>query len=66
MMNREQIVNKLKECFDSIYCDTCEYSTNTPEDYKPCLECHRKSMNWAVSSDYVNMIVDDILSGGNK
>lgn len=43
----EIISNLIYNHFDNIYCDNCRYVN----DAYICAECHRKSMNWAVSRE---------------
>jgi len=54
--SKEQIIKLLKDVFESVYCNTCEY-----EDSSRCDECHRKAMNWGISDKCAEQIADIIL-----
>lgn len=54
---KEKISELLHNRFSSVYCDTCE-SVN---DERRCDECHRKSMNWALSKDAADRIAEEII-----
>lgn len=56
MKSKEQIIKLLKDVFESVYCNTCEY-----EDSSRCDECHRKAMNWGISDKCAEQIADIIL-----
>lgn len=58
-MNKEvkaKLEEFLKTKFDSVYCDTCENVGN--EDR--CDYCHRRSMNWSISNETVQRIINEI------
>ena len=57
MVNREKIVEILKSYLNSVYCDTCEGNL----DVSYCEDCHRKSMNWGISTETAEEIADAIL-----
>ena len=57
MMNKEKIIQVLKESFDSVYCNSCKNDYN--EDI--CDYCHRKAIEWSISDEYAEHIADKII-----
>ena len=60
-MNKEKIVQVLKNRFFSVYCDSCIANINRNDDY--CDLCHRKYMNWGISDEYAELVADEIMTG---
>ena len=57
--NKQEIIEILKNNFNSVYCDTCSYNDN--EESCHCDECHRKMMKWGISDHFANVVVDKII-----
>jgi len=53
MKSKNEIVEILKSHLSSVYCDTCQGDD--------CEECHRKMMNWGISSSFAEKLADEIL-----
>lgn len=49
LSNKEKITQVLLNAFESVYCDSCE-------------SCHRKSMNWGISTEYAEEVADEVLN----
>ena len=62
-MNREEIVQVLKNKFSNVYCDSCAGNADFSGDY--CDFCHRKYMNWGISDEYAELVADEIMIGVN-
>lgn len=58
MDNKYKIMDILLEEFNSLYCDSCRFQND--EEY--CGECHRKYMNWSLSSETAANIADKIIN----
>ena len=58
MKNREEIIEILKNNLSYVYCDSCEFNLES----ECCDYCHRKSMNWGISTAFAEAIADAILS----
>ena len=56
MNKKYKIMDILLEELKYLYCDSCkfQYSTN-------CEDCHRKYMNWSLSSETAANIADKII-----
>ena len=62
---------KLKNLLGSIYCHNCKYGnySEEPDDddaIDPCDECHRKSMYWRPSKDFINQILKSLEDESNN
>ena len=60
-MNKEKIVQVLKDKLSSVYCDNCVGNADFSGDY--CDFCHRKYMNWGISDEYAELIAEEIMIG---
>ena len=58
MDNKYKIIDILLEEFECIYCDSCRFQNGG--EY--CEECHRKYMNWSLSSETAANIADKIIN----
>ena len=56
-MKKENIIQILKESFDSVYCNSCKNDYN--EDI--CDYCHRKAMEWSISDEYAERVANKII-----
>ena len=56
-----KIIDILLENFDYIYCESCRH-----QDTDNCGDCHRKYINWSLSSEYANQIAEEIISQINN
>ena len=56
-----KIIDILLDNFQYIYCESCKH-----QDTDNCDECHRKYMNWSLSSEYANQIAEEIISQLNN
>ena len=52
-----KIIDILLDNFRYIYCDSCKHQ-NTDD----CDDCHRKYINWSLSSESANQIAEEIIS----
>lgn len=62
-MNIDEATQYLCDSFHSIYCDTCEYSSER-HFYSDCCDyCNRKQMGWSINKDYARKLAEKILGG---
>lgn len=58
LVSKEKIKQVLCDRLSSIYCYNCAYDG---EDGTRCEECHRKYMNWELSTEAAEKIANEIL-----
>lgn len=58
--NKEKIQMILLDSFDYVYCPKCAFE-QTGEDER-CMDCHRKSMLWSISTKYAEELAEKILN----
>lgn len=56
-MTKEERVRFLEECLCSVYCDTCRHGN----DGDGCDYCHRKAMNWGLSHEAAEEIIEKLI-----
>lgn len=57
-MTKEEQVRFLEKYFSSVYCDTCRHG-----DDGACYDCHRKDMNWGLSHEVAEEVVNKLTGG---
>ncbi len=63
MDKKKQIINILLDELNSVYCYNCQHY-DTREDM--CEECHRKYMNWSLSTTVAEALAERIIRLDNK
>lgn len=58
MTIKKQIKDILLNNFHSVYCDTCVHKNHD----NICDYCHRKSMDWSLSSEAAEEIAEEIIN----
>ncbi|MDB4302096.1 hypothetical protein N9924_00875 [bacterium] len=66
-MKIEEIVNILQDELSSVYCDNCNASEGDSDDYgfEQCDNCHRKMMNWGLSTKTAKLLALRIIKLGD-
>ena len=57
-MTKDQIIELLKNEFNSVYCNNC---IGEDIDFDGCYYCHRKSMHWSISPAWAEALADKIV-----
>ena len=57
MTMKRKIENILLKQFCYVYCDTCRFKNTNM-----CDDCHRKCMNWGLSSDAAEELAETIIA----
>lgn len=61
MLNKEKIIEILMDNLYYCYCDNCEFSNEKYEEEQHCYYCHRKYMEWSLSTITAEKIADQIM-----
>ena len=58
----EKMVNILTDTLSYCYCDNCKYGDYEKYGNNHCNDCHRKYVNWALSPETAEEIIEKIIN----